>query len=279
MSDFEAIDVEKEAITDLIAEPLPLSGINIIYEDGRYGIRPPVVALDLSDDELIAYANGKFGTSADDFLGEDREENLREIRHIKKHEYIGGCGITSRSLDDVREEFPLIDEILAEARGKVVILGSGFSTLALDFAKLHTIGQLGDPPILVDLFDYRDAEKDFSNLRARFGERRIDFPFSQQTRNLTDIVTAMDSGHLSSIKYRVGDDAPPRAILDADLVINIQGPPPHSLLAEQLSLLRIGGRFVTQTDLRKVSLENGFNLRSIPKSRTDFTASIITRTQ
>lgn len=255
------------------------SGIGILYEPGRgFLVEAPRPAVDMTEDQLIAWAQAEYGVPAKHFQGEHREELLEEARRMKAHEHIGGFGITARDMPEMEELCPPLPEALRTEHGKVVVLGSGFSTLPAELASMHKAGQLNERPVIVDLFDYRQAHTDFLELQRRFTEAGLDFPFAMDLARLTDIVTAIDEGDLEAVRYTVGTGNPPQATMNASLIVNIFGPPDHTLW-EQLSMLKPGGKLLSNSDFQGSPLGSDFKVEGILQLDKRGYASSVTKVQ
>ncbi|MBS3169882.1 hypothetical protein J4210_05340 [Candidatus Woesearchaeota archaeon] len=160
----------------------------------------------------------------------------------KRSSLVGGIGITSRRLATLEEDLPGSRRLLAEAAGKVVFLGNGFSSAPIYLSSRHEKRELTSPPIIVDLFNYHLACQDYARLKAAFEQNRRQFPQKLEwpLSNLLSITKAIDAGHLTAVEYLVGSGNPPEEIRDASLVINCFGPNRYSL-EEQCQILAPGG--------------------------------------
>lgn len=257
---------QTEKIRALLTPSLPRSGIRIVSDigqEGEYTLDPPNPAINrMTEEELIMWGVTNLHQDLAEYKGKKRDRLLEDVREAKRHEFRGGYNISSRSMDEVRKLIPPIDEYLAEEHEKIVILGNGFSELAVDVAKRFESGQLHDRPVVVDLFDYQKADLDLRDLATKFQKQKLPFPLSQKATQLREIVDQIEKGNITAVQYTIGEGNPPEVLKNAHLLINIFGPS-ESTLAEQLSLLGARGKLLSQYSFNDVSLDPRFSKRSI----------------
>lgn len=96
-------------------------------------IYPPHQSTTMPDDEILLWNETRCGPFPPDV---SRTQSVRIARARQGHNFIGGVGITQRTLADTYWECPQLKELLSEERGKVVMLGPGFGELLCELATL-----------------------------------------------------------------------------------------------------------------------------------------------
>lgn len=174
--------------------------------------------------------------------------------------FVGGIGVTDRDAVQMEMSCPGVNEHLYTEQGKIVVLGSGFSSLTTTAADRFMNGGLRERPVVVDLFDYAEAAEDLSELRDRCQNEGVPFNFPSVLLQASTNAEAIRVGLLESVTYLVGSGNPPEAIQDADLLVNIEGPSLQTL-DEQLSLLAPTGVLLTTNNLLRRRLPRGFSAK------------------
>jgi hypothetical protein len=264
----------------IVASFQPTSGIELLYSDGLLQILPSKPTPNLSDEQLIDWYEQRQNMSFQQLLsyGGSREEHLQQIRLAKARENIGGLGITNRSLQETYDAVPPLKDLLATEHGKVLVLGSGFSELPLELAKMYKNGQLTERPVIVDLFDYRYAYNDLVKLKGLFQDAKISFPFDTSLAYLDNIAKALDEESLSAVRYKIGDNRLFFLLQNASLAINVAGPP-LSTMNEQLATLKVGGKLVSDIDVTKDVDTQKYSVQISRDEQTGATFSVVTKIQ
>lgn len=226
------------------------SGISFTFHRGLIALFPPQADYrGSSDEELFLWYERRHGLNYEDFgVFIDSESYRRDLiaraRAEKPLEFIGGIGITGRTLNDLCRGIPSLKEKLHSQTGKVIFLGNGFSAASLDVARLYEDGKVNVAPVVVDIFDYEDALEDVFNVIAKFKQSGLPilFPLDQTASNLRGLVEAKKRGFLKTVKYLVGSGKLPPSLTRASVIINSYGPSRQSL-SEQLSMLAAGGEY------------------------------------
>ncbi|HET8670123.1 MAG TPA: hypothetical protein VFM05_05685, partial [Candidatus Saccharimonadales bacterium] len=168
------------------------------------------------------------------------------IRHSKG---IGGAGITHRQLSRLEQEIPGIQEVLMSTAGKVVFLGNGLSTAPLELLELRRDN--APEIVLVDAIDYRLLQTDLHRLQASFDAALIESPPSLRNAlvrcNL--IVKAESEGRLRIVSHIIGDPGLPPEARDADIAVNVYGPP-LTTIDEQLLTVKPEGKLYISGGMR-----------------------------
>ena len=154
--------------------------------------------------------------------------------------HLGGKGITTRTLNDISDVLPGVQKRIQRERGKIGILGNGFSEAAIDLAIQYQQGQFSSPPQVVDLFDYYEAFDDFRQLYHLCSRLHIWFCGKNILDTLQQICYYIEEGALEQVMYTVGSGNTPNTLQQFNLLINSHGPP-LSTLSEQISMLAVGG--------------------------------------
>lgn len=173
-----------------------------------------------------------------------RVEILRRAKRDASFRYLGGYGITSRSMETIYFELLDLEPAMEVERGKIVVLGNGFSPAPLTLAARYEQGLLTEVPVIIDVFDYEEAWDDFIRvilLLLEVGITEME-PLMEFGNVVRQIVEAKQKGLIKTIKYYVGSGHPPAEAMGANIVFNCYGPNKLSLY-EQLSLLAPGGKY------------------------------------
>jgi hypothetical protein len=261
-------DSDNDAVGEIFREFVMQSGIRIEYRPpDSFSAFPPIPAFD----DVTNFQMYYYGTNTDsNSLG-----NTVSPDHAKKI-FVGGRSITARDMHETIQTAPKVLSLLDQEHGKVVILGSGFSALPVFVADMYARGQFTEVPVVVDLFDYRLAKGDFSGLKERFNDTGLRFPMGVELSRLSSIVGAMDLGRLEAVTYALGTGKPPSKLMDASLILNIYGPTEQTI-HEQLSMLKIGGKLLSSSDLSKGNLGPDFRVVPIPKLNIQGNSSVTER--
>lgn len=160
--------------------------------------------------------------------------------------FIGGAGITDRTIDSIERTIPTVHERLSRETGKIIFLGNGLSGVPLIAAERYLNGVIKEPPVIVDVFDYGLLQKDYENIIENCRKSNCELPLCVQPayETLRAINQAVQDGHLKAIIYYVGSEKVPADLKNASLVINCMGPNAESI-REQISMLSIGGDLYT----------------------------------
>lgn len=241
------------------------SNVRALYtpddSDNQITFFPPKPESDLNDDQLLSWAQ-RIGVTVSDFIAADHGMTLQYLREVEARKYVGGSGITKRNMDELRVLCPPIDDAIAHEKGKIVILGNGFSSLPLHLTERQKETSFSSPPVIVDLFDFRAVQTDLLELQERLSGEGLNFPARLELARVNDIVAAMDSGIIRAMQYVVGSGNPPAEVKDADLIINTMGP--HVGTAdEQLSYLTQGGCLLMSYDLQDRVISSKFSLTPV----------------
>lgn len=167
----------------------------------------------------------------------------------------GGMAITSRTLADVENTFPSITERLDRTRGKIVFLGNGFSDVPLLYAERYEQKLLEEPTVVADLVNYPFALTRLEWLKQSLQESGFAFPFENQLATTRRLVTAASYGDLQLVQWLLGHEAVPEIVKEAELAINVFGPPVETL-PDQLKILKRQGVLVTT--YRSSTVPEGF---------------------
>ena len=266
-----------QELRDIANEFQSLSGIRAQYSSYlEFYLLPPPVADETSDDDLIAWGRAMHDVRDDELESDKLEATLRMLRWLKPYDTVGGYGITARDLSTTVSECPSLMPYLEAVRGKVVVLGSGFSELPILLADMYVAGQIDQPAVLVDLFDYIVARKDLHNLQQLFIARGLEFPLSTELERCDAIAAAIEHGDLRSEQYLVGSGTIPAACQDAHLIVNVYGPPETSAV-EQVGMLAPGGTLVTSYNLSNEALGPDFGFRRDQSAYGITFSSLVTR--
>lgn len=237
----------QEAVDDSTADSIFM---NFNSESGLLftsdGILPPEQPDDeTSDEDILEWAVGFYRVDKGHLSDPDyRAAVIAEARPKWNQRFVGGAGgVTQRSMKDLETELPTVRDALATERGKVVVLGAGFSELPILLAGLYRHHRLSTPAVINDLFDYGAAQRDLGELKRRFLAANLDFPYELELQRATEIVKQIEYGNLQTAEYMVGSGDPPDNMRQAQLVINIHGP--TASRNEQLSLLAPHGRLLS----------------------------------
>lgn len=170
-----------------------------------------------------------------------------------EQKFVGGLGITYRSLFELEMEFSdsernlgyfdtTVSRILSMMKSvglptKIVFIGNGLSPAPLEFIKKYKL-ESQDQVILTDIIGYRA-------LRDQLIEANLKFPlFNLYISILNDLIEAEEKGDVKFVRHFFGNNNPiPEDLKNASLVINCNGPN-ESSLADQLSLLSPRGEFL-----------------------------------
>lgn len=171
-----------------------------------------------------------------------------------KGEFVGGAGITYRSIDEIEIIIPTVTKRFLRETGKIIFLGNGLSNVPLTAAERHSEGELKKIPVIVDLFDYESLQKDFENIMENCRRNNCVLPLHLQPdyEIARAINQACQEGHLKTVVYYVGSGKIPVDLKSASLIINCMGPNFNSI-NEQISMLAIGGELYTHYYLDKLT--------------------------
>lgn len=199
-----------------------------------------------------------------------------DIEHMEEGMYIGGVGITNRTLPQIDKEIPGIDQRILDETGKIIVLGNGFSNLPILLAYRFAEGRLKTPTVLVDLFNYSLTLEDLSRLRERILSSGLPIPRNLPVyiSTLSRICAQIDAGNLVAEEYYIGSGNPPQSIKNADLAINCFGPSRLSIL-EQISLLGKTGELYTTSQI--TLLPEGFSNKGLPCQDKRTPATLVKR--
>ena len=253
------------------------SGIRAAYSSYlEFYLLPPPVADETSDEELIAWGRDKHDVKDEELETDKLEATLRMLRWLKPYDTVGGYGITARDLPTTASECPSLMPYLSQTTGKVLVLGSGFSELAVLLADMYAAEELDEPAVLVDLFDYIAAREDLHHLHDMFTARGLEFPLSVELERCDAIAAAIERGDLRAEQYLVGSGSIPAGCQDAQLIVNVYGPPEASA-AEQVRMLAPGGTLVTSYNLSNEALGPDFSFRRDQSAYGITFSSLVTR--
>lgn len=167
-----------------------------------------------------------------------------EMAGVLQDGNVGGAGITSRSLEQHEFAMPGFTRRLEAEKGKILVLGNGFSALALELGERHARGLLQEKPVIVDMLDYDQARRDLLELGARMAARAVPFPFLAELQTLHGISEFVQRGNLAVVRHYFGVGSSEACALpaleEAQLAVNCFGPAPVTL-SEQLRTLAPGG--------------------------------------
>lgn len=166
----------------------------------------------------------------------------------------GGKEIKGRTLQEYDAELPGISERLLNEVGKVIFIGNGFSDVPLTRIANENNQNLGST-IVCDLHDYRLVGEDLRFLETLFERQQIINPFIRQLRNVEALLDAAANGKLSLVSHYVGSSPVPPLLSDADLAINVWGPP-YTTVEEQVKMLRAGGELWINAPIRESDCPN-----------------------
>lgn len=169
-------------------------------------------------------------------------------------EFVGGDGITYRSIDEIERMIPTVSKRFLRETGKIIFLGNGLSNVPLITAERHLRGKLKEIPVIVDLFDYESLQKDYENIMENCRRNNCVLPLHLQPdyEIARAINQACQEGHLKTVVYYVGSGKIPVDLKGASLAINCMGPNFNSI-NEQISMLAIGGELYTHYYLDKLT--------------------------
>lgn len=176
----------------------------------------------------------------------------------EKHSpYIGGVGVTGRTLKEMDEEIPGVKQQLEQVTGKIIIAGNGLSA---ETAKLlgnrYSKAGLSTKSVIVDLFDYPALRDDLADIyeACRYRITDIATEIGKKLASASAISDEIHEGNVESVRYCFGSGDLPEMLLDADLVINCVGPISEGeSLKEQLAIVRKGGKLITTACLDDIS--------------------------
>ncbi len=174
---------------------------------------------------------------------------------------LGGHGITDRTMPQLAEALPTVDQALAAEAGQVVFLGNGLSSAPLDVARRYQEGKRETPPIVADLFDYDRAEDDLRLLQNDLDRAGLSVftymgsPLPETIERLAAMNEAIRAGEVQVVRHFFGvrQRFPTQSIA---LAVNCWGPDASSL-PEQLSMMGPGGVFYGN-DFIETPLPSGF---------------------
>lgn len=155
-------------------------------------------------------------------MGENKYKHwiLSEDRKQRRLKHIGGIGITSRTYEQVIDDYPHLEESLHRVKGDVIILGNGASSLPLELlSKNSEISHI----TVVDIFDINVAIGQLSKIITLLTQVKVIFS--------TELVTAKnvlenirDNQKITYFSATVGNDSLDNHFGQYDTVINIVGP-------------------------------------------------------
>lgn len=260
------------------------SGATFSFRDGvnQLIIHSPVREYgSMDDEELIVWYEDTYHINYRELAHkmspeEYRAEVVKEAKYSKQREFIGGLGLTARSLDEVEEEIPTSTKALEHASGRVIFIGNGLSDAPLFLAEKFHGGKIDSPPIIVDMFDYEKLYEDLAEISRRISDMMVPLPFplEENSVKLGNLIKALRQGDLIAVNYCVGSNSPPEILQGASMIINCHGPATASI-EDQLSLLAPGGSLYTT--YHNYSPEGGaYQKRSIIKKGKTI-AAVITK--
>ncbi len=239
-------EITPEIMRSIFSDFQPKGDVTFFYvlnePKSGFTIKPkvPVISATLSDDALILWAKESMDQAyVDGIVSAGRDEAISFLKKFYTERFLGGAGITVRTIKEIEEKVHGSTDTIRNSKGKVVWLGNGFSAAALE----PEINLKGKQQILVDVFDYLLVYGDLVELKKRYDQFNVSFPADDVLRNLTKIARAIKKGDIKAIKYYVGSGVVPPELLNANLVVNMEGP---SNCNNQLQvMLAPHGRMVT----------------------------------
>ena len=254
---------EKNKIEELIKNfPWDSSCGVDIETDGNPALFPsiPVPKDKKVQERYIREAEIKWGISKEDFPNISKEKYDERVLRDILASFRGGVGITYRDLEEVEELMPGMRWEIQNINGKIVFLGNGFSLLPLLAAKEYAAGKVSEPPVIVDLFDYGLVQKQLLLLQAECKRQKVSFPFSEELKNVSELLEASNAGLLKMVRTVIGFDETPPSIQSADLVINCFGPNLNERYKIQLNLLKKQGKLFFS------GFESGYAIQEITEN-------------
>lgn len=181
--------------------------------------------------------------------------------------YIGGYGMTARTLATIDQTLPEAVPALLAEQGKILILGNGFSLAPLE------IYEQSDPAlrpdiVVADAVDYRQMQMDLTRLVEQIDRAGIErpVPLTDALARCELLLAAQAAGQIKLVQHIVGTPQPPQEIGEASVAINVYGPPPGTI-NDQLACLKPGGRLFVAGSLKAQyfleSIGDEFNYRAI----------------
>jgi hypothetical protein len=251
-------DSEILAVEQILADARPTkSNVDFCFNGITIGFNPPPMEINpnYSEEDMFNWALKK--ENLEYRLGKEISEDpeikksfIDRAKSFLPYEFIGGFGITWRTIAELEEDLPTITESLLKERGKIVFLGNGFSDVPLLVAKRYQAGLVKVPPVVVDIFDYNLVLEDFEIIKDGFLSKNISSPrpMAECHAKVSRLVKAANQGDLQLIRYYVGSGNVPDQIKEASLLINCFGPNIRSI-KEQLSMLGKDGELCTSYKL------------------------------
>jgi hypothetical protein len=140
--------------------------------------------------------------------------------------------------------------------GKIIFLGNGLSTAPLEILNQR---DPSDQPemVLLDAIDYRLVQADLLRLKESFDNNLVEAPadLTECLDKCNAIVSAADEGRLSLVSHVVGEDELPEEAKNADVAVNVFGPP-ISTIDAQIDCLKPSGQLYTASPLRPPDNKN-----------------------
>lgn len=187
------------------------------------------------------------------------------------HLFLGGIGVTARDITQLNRELPPIEERLLSERKRIVFAGNGLSNVPLLLAEKYRLGQVEDPPVVVDVFDYYRFLEDFDTFNFDLLRLGVPLPnfFGFFHQNLKDLVQAAKASLVKLVCYYFGISELPNEIKNTMLAINCYGPS-YSSIKDQLSMLATKGElYFCSIDLpNKPARIQNFSIKPIPSVET-----------
>ena len=254
------------------------SGLRITLNAMGYSFSPPTesVPAETTRDQLIQLARSRQHLFASSGVpSQEESDTLAQIgAKMMENPHVGGIGITGRTLSATEKAIPTIIDALDTTRGKVVFIAGGFSWEPVaHVVQRYKKGELKEPPVIGDLFDYRFLHADIQAIKSAFDDKtrnpfNAPFPFTRELYMLQAAVNAADEGALVLARpYRFGTKGElPKELLGADVAVSLMGPPTHTI-PEQLQMLKKGASLYTVTDM-PFTVEDDFSVDTLNTNRT-----------
>ncbi|MCD8484628.1 hypothetical protein LRY65_04805 [Candidatus Woesebacteria bacterium] len=272
-----------------------LNGDELIqrFADHEYGVNAKQSEYE-SKRALIAYLAGLYNDPEKRDLWDRRQnEMIQLLSGVETPNFLGGSGITDRSTSETARlifcsENPAPEEIhqaeqeyialLTTTTRKIVFLGNGMSPTPLDVIQFFELDDTHrDLPeiVVVDTLNYAELLDELKGLQEYIDEHG----FAQQAppslatkiRTIEMLLQAEAEGKLTILQHMLTDsdrfpDEYQPLVADAELVINVYGPP-ESTLQQQLSCLAPDGKLLFAADTLRLgeapTLPEGYTSRKL----------------
>lgn len=196
------------------------------------------------------------------FIYKDKKLLIHYSNQGNESKIIGGCGITSRSLDYLMDNyFPDLKLKMSKVdKGKIAFIGNGLSVAWKDFYK----------PTIIDMINYEKLYNILIDIKKEFKQNNIEIKIDNKINIIKKFLKENKKRNVIIINYLFGSNNLPKNLESQfDLVINSFGPPTETL-DEQLKLLSHKGELYINYKLKEqipnheiIRLENAYIIKKL----------------